>query len=247
MRLIDAYKTFGDVTALAGVTIDTRAHATNVLIGPSGSGKSTALRLFAGLILADRGRVEVDGVTLTSANAREHRRRLGYVIQEGGLFPHLTARANVTLLARWLKRPRAETDRRVAELAALVHLDEAQLERYPHTLSGGQRQRVALMRALMLDPDILLLDEPLGALDPLIRHDLQRELKAIFQRLGKTVVMVTHDLAEAAWFGDDLTLFRDGRVVQQGSIDVLLHAPAEPFVTRFVNEQRRPLLADDSA
>lgn len=241
MRLRDVHKSFGAVAALRGITADIRPRATTVLLGPSGSGKSTALRLLAGLIFADRGSVEVDGRTLTPDNVLEHRRRLGYVIQEGGLFPHLTARANIVLLARYLKRPRFEIDRRVAELAELVHLEASQLDRYPQALSGGQRQRVALMRALMLDPDILLLDEPLGALDPLIRHDLQQELKAIFRRLDKTVVLVTHDLSEAAFFGDEIVLLRAGRIVQRGRIDDLLQAPAEPFVSRFVNAQRQPL------
>ncbi|HET8553099.1 MAG TPA: ATP-binding cassette domain-containing protein [Gammaproteobacteria bacterium] len=241
MLLRDVHKLFGPVAALRGVTAEIRPRATTVLLGPSGSGKSTALKLLAGLIFADRGGVEINGRALTPANALEHRRRLGYVIQEGGLFPHLTARGNVILLARYLKRPRREIDRRIAELADLVDLDASQLERYPLALSGGQRQRVALMRALMLDPDVLLLDEPLGALDPLIRHDLQAELRAIFRRLDKTVVLVTHDLAEAAYLGDDIVLLRDGRIVQRGPIGDLLNAPADPFVCRFVNAQRQPL------
>jgi osmoprotectant transport system ATP-binding protein len=236
--MLKAHKSFGDVAALSGVTIDIPPQKTTVLLGPSGSGKSTALKLFAALVFADAGSVEIDQGPLSPANALGHRRRLGYVIQEGGLFPHLTARANVTLLARWLKRGQADIDTRVAELADLVKLDKGQLERAPAALSGGQRQRVALMRALMLDPELLLLDEPLGALDPLIRHDLQGELKAIFKRLGKTVVLVTHDLSEAAWLSDDIVLLREGRVVQRGGIDELVRAPAEPFVNRFVNAQR---------
>lgn len=246
MQLCDVHKNFGPVAALRGVSAGIRPRATTVLLGPSGSGKSTALKLLAGLTFADRGSVEADDGTLTPANALAHRRRLGYVIQEGGLFPHLTARANVVLLARYLKRTRHEIDRRVDELTELVHLEASQLERYPQALSGGQRQRVALMRALMLDPDFLLLDEPLGALDPLIRHDLQQELKAIFKRLDKTVVLVTHDLSEAAYFGDEIVLLRDGQIVQRGRIDDLLQTPAEPFVSRFVNAQRPPAGAGGS-
>lgn len=240
----DTYKGFGGVSALAGVTLAIRERATTALIGPSGSGKSTALKLLAGLIFADRGAVEVDGRILTPAVSLAHRRRLGYVIQDGGLFPHLTARANVELLARYLKTPGAAIARRVAELADLAHLDASHLGRYPRELSGGERQRVALMRALMLDPAILLLDEPLGALDPLIRYDLQRDLKAIFRRLDKTVVVVTHDLAEAAWLGDELVLLRGGRIVQHGSARALLETPAEPFVERFIAAQRQGLGGD---
>ena len=129
---------------------------------------------------------------------------MGYVIQEGGLFPHLTVRDNVTVMARYLRRDSAGSESRLAELAQLVRLPQELMIRFPAELSGGQRQRVSLMRALMLDPELLLLDEPLGALDPMIRYELQQELKTIFGQLGKTVIMVTHDIAEAAFFGHDL-------------------------------------------
>jgi osmoprotectant transport system ATP-binding protein len=166
---------------------------------------------------------------------------MGYVIQEGGLFPHLTVERNVTLMARQLRWTRPRIGERLGTLEELVRFPPGLLGRYPAELSGGQRQRVSLMRALMLDPDLLLLDEPLGALDPLIRYDLQQELGAIFERLGKTVLLVTHDLAEAAYFAHHLVLMREGRLVQQGRPRALLEAPADPFVTRFVNAQRRPL------
>jgi osmoprotectant transport system ATP-binding protein len=165
---------------------------------------------------------------------------MGYMIQDGGLFPHLTVRDNVTLMARRLDWPRERREQRLAALADLVQLPTAMLERYPIELSGGQRQRVALVRALMLDPDLLLLDEPLGALDPMIRFELQRELKAIFARLGKTVLMVTHDLAEAVFFGHRIVLLRAGRIVQQAEPRALLDSPAEPFVAQFVAAQREP-------
>jgi ABC-type Na+ transport system ATPase subunit NatA/biotin carboxyl carrier protein len=154
-----------------------------------------------------------------------------------GMFvtPHLTARANVALMARRLGR---DDPARVSELAGLVRLDEALLDRYPSELSGGQRQRVSLMRALMLDPAVLLLDEPLGALDPMVRADLQRDLRDIFRNLKKTVVMVTHDLAEAAYFADHVVLMRDGRIEQEGAFKALIDAPATDFVRDFVNAQR---------
>src|SRR5262249_22018916 len=165
---------------------------------------------------------------------------VGYVIQDGGLFPHLTARGNVTLMARYLGWDRARIAARVAGLADLTRFPADGLDRYPHQLSGGQRQRVGLMRALMLDPDALLLDEPLGALDPLVRADLQAELRDIFRRLGKTVVLVTHDLGEAAFFADRVVLLKAGRVVQEGGPGALWPRPGDAFVPRFVQAQRGP-------
>ncbi len=214
---------------------------TTALIGPSGSGKSTILRLLIGLVAPDRGEVRFGDRPLGPDTVDEARRRTGYVIQEGGLFPHLTAEENVTLVARYLRWDPARIAARVAELAALTRLDDAALARFPSELSGGQRQRVSLMRALMLDPDVVLLDEPLGALDPLIRFDLQAELKAIFMQLGKTVVLVTHDLGEAAYLAGRVALLRDGQLVQVGTIEALCDAPADPFVTRFVRAQARTL------
>jgi osmoprotectant transport system ATP-binding protein len=210
-----------------------------VLIGPSGCGKSTVLRLMIGLLTPDRGEVRVADEPLVPGRLRAMRHRMGYVLQDGGLFPHLTARGNVALLARHLGWDAARIDRRVAELAELVQLPAGALDRHPGQLSGGQRQRVGLMRALMLDPEVVLLDEPLGALDPLIRSELQDDLRRIFRAVDKTVVLVTHDLDEAAFFGDVLVLMRDGAVVQRGTLDELIARPADPFVTRFVRAQRR--------
>jgi osmoprotectant transport system ATP-binding protein len=191
-----------------------------------------------GLVTPDAGRVTFDSTELTAANVNEVRHRIGYVIQEGGLFPHLDARANVTLLARYLGRAADWIDARVRELGQLMHMPADALARYPRQLSGGERQRVALMRALMLDPAVLLFDEPLAALDAMTRRELQAELKGIFARLAKTVVLVTHDLQEAAWFGDEIVLMRAGRIVQRGSLDDLLAHPADPFVSEFVHAQR---------
>jgi osmoprotectant transport system ATP-binding protein len=171
------------------------------------------------------------------------RRTLGYVIQDGGLFPHLTARGNITLMARFLGWDRARLDRRVNELAELTRFPVDGLDRYPHQLSGGQRQRVGLMRALALDPAALLLDEPLGALDPLVRAELQDDLRAVFRQLGKTVVLVTHDLGEASFFADRIVLLREGVIVQEGPPSDLWRKPANEFVTRFVQAQRGPQLS----
>ncbi len=237
--LEDASKRYGRLLALDRLNLTFAAGTTTALIGSSGSGKSTVLRLLLGLERPERGQVLVDGRILRSADVLALRRRVGYVIQEGGLFPHLTAFGNLALLPRHLGWSSERIRQRVHELAALTHLPHDAFERYPAELSGGQRQRVALMRALMADPEALLLDEPLGALDPIVRHELQDELKQIFGRLGKTVIVVTHDLAEAAWFTDRLVLIRDGAVVQDSGFADLRDQPADDFVRRFVKAQRR--------
>jgi osmoprotectant transport system ATP-binding protein len=166
---------------------------------------------------------------------------MGYVIQDGGLFAHLTAFGNVAVMGRYFRMSNDAVSQCVRQLADLTRLPIDLLDRYPVELSGGQRQRVSLMRALMLDPSVLLLDEPLGALDPMVRHDLQTDLKAIFRELKKTVVLVTHDMAEAGFFGDPIVLLRGGRIVQQGTLADLVHHPADDFVVKFINAQRSPL------
>src|SRR3977135_3587347 len=211
---------------------------TTVLIGPSGCGKSTLLRLIIRLIEPDSGTISFDGTPVTRDNIDMLRRRIGYVIQEGGLFPHLTARANILLLPRHLGKTDEELWPRLSELCTLTRFPENLLPRYPVELSGGQRQRVSLMRALMLSPELLLLDEPLGALDPLLRAGLQKDLKEIFGRLQQTALLVTHDLAEAAYLGDDIVLMNEGRIIQRGSIVDLRERPANDFVSEFINAQR---------
>jgi len=234
-------KRYDQTHALRSIDLSVDAGETVVLVGPSGCGKSTLLRLIVGLVRADSGRIGFEGRTLAPENLSSARQRMGYVIQEGGLFPHLSVEGNVCLMARHLRRDPAWITSRLDELATLVRLPVALMDRYPGELSGGQRQRVSLMRALMLDPDLLLLDEPLGALDPMIRYELQQELRRIFDELGKTVVMVTHDIAEAAHFGKRLVLMREGRIVQTGSIRELARRPAEPFVEAFLRAQREPM------
>jgi osmoprotectant transport system ATP-binding protein len=226
--------------ALLPTTLAIARGETTALIGPSGCGKSTLIRIVAGLERPDQGRVVIDGRALTPETVDEERRTMGYVIQDGGLFPHLTAERNVTLTARWLGRSDAAIRARVAELAEMVRLPAATLGRYPRALSGGERQRVSLMRALMLDPKLLLLDEPMGALDPVTRHGLQEELRAIFDALQKTVLLVTHDLAEAAYLARTILLMRDGQVLQAGTFADLRDAPRDPYVRDFVRAQRAP-------
>lgn len=234
IRAQNVSKRFGEHVALDDVSLEIDAARTTALIGPSGCGKSTLLRVLIGLIRPDAGTVDIDGVAIDPSQ----RRRFGYAIQSGGLFPHLTARGNVELPARHFGMTAAQRRERVGELAMLMRLEERTLDRYPMQLSGGQRQRVALMRALVMDPEILLLDEPLGALDPQIRAELQHECRELFARLGKTVVLVTHDLAEAAYLArEDIVLLRDGRVEQRGAFESFRSDDASEFVRAFVGAQ----------
>lgn len=230
-------KRFGERVALDGVSIEVLARTVHVLLGSSGSGKSTVLRLILGLVPPDEGEVRVDGTPVTETTRGALVRRMGYVVQDGGLYPHLTAFQNVALPAQAHGWPPGQMRERAAELGMMVGLDEATLRLYPRELSGGQRQRVGLMRALMLDPPMLLLDEPLGALDPIVRAELQSQLGTLFGALGKTVVLVTHDIREAALLGSTITLMTSGRVVQHGTFADLVERPATPFVTQFLTAQ----------
>jgi len=237
-ELRQVVKRYGATIALDAIDLSIAPGRTTALIGPSAAGKSSVLRMLLGLEWPDAGEVLFDGVPLQRDTLLAQRRRIGYVIQEGGLFPHLTGAGNAALLARTLHWDAARIDARLRELATLCQLPFDALSRYPAELSGGQRQRVGLIRALMLDPPVLLLDEPLGALDPIVRHDLQAQMRELFALLRKTVVLVTHDVAEAAYLGDTLALLRDGRVLQQGSVHDLLDAPADAFVRAFMTAQR---------
>ena len=209
----------------------------SVLIGLSGSGKSTILPLISGLLEPTTGWIEINGKKLAGDSLLELRRRMGYVIQSGDLFPHLTARRNILLVAQELRLGIDEMTARVKELCALTRFPSTLLDRYPVELSGGEQRRVSLIRALMLKPDMLLLDEPMGALDPMVRAGLLGDLKSLFERLNTTVVMVTHDLVEAARLGDWVVLLNAGRIVQQGPFAEFSLCPAEPFVSEFFHAQ----------
>ncbi len=246
LELSNVSKKYGELTAVHPLDLDVESHKTYALIGPSGCGKSTVLKLAIGLLRADTGTVRVDGEHLAESNVLKLRQRIGYVIQDGGLFPHMTTRQNTCVMAQFLAWDNNRIEARLEWLSDLVRLPKDAMSRYPIQLSGGQRQRVSLMRALMLDPDLLLMDEPLGALDPMIRRDLQVDLRQIFRELDKTVVIVTHDLNEAAYFSDEVILMRDGRVVQRGSIARLMETPADEFVTRFILAQQSTLVGDAS-
>ncbi|MEW4486945.1 ATP-binding cassette domain-containing protein [Thalassoglobus sp. JC818] len=242
LRLTNVSKTYDEKLVLAPTSIEFLQGKTSVLLGTSGCGKSTLLRLMIGLVEPDSGgEILFDGEPLTRENIATIRHRIGYMIQDGGLFPHLTVQGNVALLAKHLGWPVQKISDRMHELLELVHLDDETLTRYPRQISGGQRQRVALMRALFLDPDVLLLDEPMGALDPVIRTNLQAELREIFRTLQKTVVLVTHDIGEAAFLGDSISVLNSGRVLQTGSFEDLLNNPTDSFVTDFIRAQRTQL------
>jgi osmoprotectant transport system ATP-binding protein len=238
--LRDVTKTFGARVAVDHVSLEVQAGTTAILLGSSGSGKSTILRLILGLIGPDSGDIAVDGVRVTAGASTNGRTGIGYVVQHGALYPHLTARSNVTLPARAERWSTTRMAERVEALAEVIGLERSLLDLAPAELSGGQRQRVGLMRALMLDPPVLLLDEPLGALDPIARAELQTELARIFREVRKTVVLVTHDVREALVLGSTITLLNGGRVVQHGTFADLAQRPAEPFVAEFLRAQTPP-------
>jgi osmoprotectant transport system ATP-binding protein len=238
ISMTDVSKRFGDSVAVQGVTLRVGGGEALALVGSSGSGKSTVLRMLTGLEWPDSGSVEVSGEAVTPASIARIRARLGYVIQDGGLFPHLSCRRNITLVAELEGCDPAAVTRRLADLADLVRLDPSILGRFPRELSGGQRQRVALMRALFGDPPVLLLDEPFGALDPIVRRDVGDELFALLRTLGKTVLLVTHDVAEAAALADVIAVLSAGAVVQTGTLAELQRSPATPFVTQFLGAHR---------
>lgn len=238
IQLKQINKSYENIRALIDISLNFDEGKTTVLIGSSGSGKSTIIRIIIGLIKKDSGEVIINNREISSVDLWEIRKQMGYVIQDGGLFPHLTAKKNISLIAEHIGWPKEKINKRISELSELTKFPFDGLERYPAELSGGQKQRVSLMRALMLDPKILLLDEPLGALDPLIRFDLQEDLKKIFKELKKTVILVTHDLSEAGFFGDKIVLLMNGNVVQIGTIKDLIEKPKNEFVTKFITAQR---------
>ncbi|HEV2553324.1 MAG TPA: ABC transporter ATP-binding protein [Bosea sp. (in: a-proteobacteria)] len=210
-----------------------------VLIGPSGCGKTTTMRMVNRLIEPTSGRIVVGEQDVTQADPVELRRHIGYVIQQIGLFPHMTIAQNVATVPKLLGWEPARIKARVAEMLELVGLDPGQfLERYPRHLSGGQRQRVGVARALAADPPVMLMDEPFGAVDPIVRGRLQEEFLAILKRLKKTVILVTHDIDEAIRMGDVVAILKDGRLVQYDTPDRLLAAPADDFVADFVGADR---------
>ncbi|MGE4132824.1 MAG: ATP-binding cassette domain-containing protein [Bdellovibrionales bacterium] len=238
IRVKDVSKKYNEQYALQNVSLELPEHQTHIFLGSSGSGKSTLLKCIMGLKEFDSGSIEIDSDQVTSPLNSEMTRKIGYLPQEGRLFPHLNIRANVTLAAKLAGWQEKAMNSRVEELGEIVGFESEWWDRFPRQLSGGQRQRAALVRALFQDPKILLLDEPLGALDPLIRARLQEDLKIIFSRLKKLVILVTHDLGEASFFGDSITLFHEGKMVQHGQFREFIDSPQSQFVKDFVGAQR---------
>ena len=231
-------KRFGSWTAVDSVSFTVAEGEFRVLIGPSGSGKSTVLRMINRLIPADEGAIRIDGEDIASLKPEELRRRMGYVIQSVGLFPHWTVERNIATVPGLLGWPKARIRDRVTELLELLNLDPRRYRgAYPHQLSGGQQQRVGVARALAAEPRILLMDEPFSALDPITRASLQTELSAIHRRTGTTVVFVTHDMDEALRLGDSVAVMDHGRLIQCASPLDILTRPASPLVRDLVGRE----------
>ncbi|GIF65117.1 proline/glycine betaine ABC transporter ATP-binding protein [Asanoa ishikariensis] len=241
IELHEVRKQYPDGTvAVDKLSLSINAGELVVLIGPSGCGKSTVLRMINRLIEPTSGQIVIDGEDVTNTDAVRLRRRIGYVIQNVGLFPHQTIHTNVGTVPRLLGWPKQRTRERADELLDLVGLDPARYgRRYPHELSGGQRQRVGFARALAADPVVLLMDEPFSAVDPIARSGLQREFLRLQAEVRKTVVLVTHDLDEAVRMGDRIVVLSQGAHLQQfGTPAQLLGEPASPFVREFVGKDR---------
>jgi sulfate transport system ATP-binding protein len=226
-------KTFGDFVALDDVTVSLPTGQLTALLGPSGGGKSTLLRIIAGLDQADSGTVTIEGREATNLPARK--RNVGFVFQHYAVFKHMSVAKNVAFGLEIRKRPKDEIDRRVSELLELVHLSQFR-DRMPSQLSGGQRQRMALARALAVEPSVLLLDEPFGALDAKVRKELRDWLRRLHDEVHTTTIFVTHDQEEALEVADEIVVINDGRVEQVGSPDTLYDKPANDFVMRFLGE-----------
>jgi osmoprotectant transport system ATP-binding protein len=228
-----------ETAAVSDLSLTIRAGELCVLVGPSGGGKTTALKMVNRLISIDEGDIRIDGRSVKDIPLTELRRGIGYVIQQVGLFPHMTVGDNIGTVPRLLGWPKQRIRERCEELLALVGLDPADGKRYPAALSGGQRQRVGLARALAADPPVLLMDEPFGAVDPIVRARLQAELHRLHDEVGKTILFVTHDIDEALGLGDRIAIFREGGVLAQcDTPDAILAAPADAFVEQFIGEDR---------
>ncbi len=236
LQVRDLYKSFGEATAVNDVSLDVSPGQFVSLLGPSGCGKTTTLRLIAGLERADEGEIIIDGREVT--HIPPQRRKIGMVFQQYALFPNLTTFENVAFALRVDREPKERVARRVQELLELVHLEEA-AQRYPYQLSGGMQQRVALARALAMEPPLLLLDEPLSALDAAIRDELRTELRRLQRHLDLTVIYVTHDQAEAMALSDEVVVMEKGTVSQVGTPRELYDRPATRFAAGFIGSSNR--------
>ncbi len=239
LEAVDVAKTYkGGTVALGGVSLTVSPGETVALVGESGSGKTTLLRTFNRLVEPSAGDVRVEGQPVAGLDPIVLRRRIGYVPQDGGLIPHWRIEKNVDLVPRLLGWDRGRRQARTREMLELVGLEPTHASRYPAELSGGQRQRVAFARALAADPPLILLDEPFGALDALTRLELHRQFLDLKKALGKTAVLVTHDLAEAFRLADRIGVMRSGRLLQLGTPDELAKSPADPYVEALLEMRR---------
>ena len=241
IRLTGVTKEFDGATGAAvdDLSLDIERGTIMALLGPSGCGKTTTLRMINRLIEPTSGTIEIEGVDVMSQSAQELRRGIGYVIQQVGLFPHRTIAGNIATVPTMLGWEKSRTAERVEELTTLVGLDHEMLQRYPDELSGGQQQRVGVARALAADPPVLLMDEPFGAVDPIVRGRLQDELLDLQNKVSKTIVLVTHDVDEALRVADHIALMNVGGVIEQlATPDELMRAPENEFVESFVGEDR---------
>jgi osmoprotectant transport system ATP-binding protein len=238
IELRNVTKSYGKHEALRNLNISFPQNEISVLIGPSGCGKTTTLEMINGLVKPDEGEITIDGKNLTNTDLITIRRQIGYVIQEVGLFPHYNIFDNIALVPRLLKWNEERVRSKVHELMELVNLSSDQLPKYPSQLSGGQQQRVGVARALVADPQYLLMDEPFGALDPINRSRLQEEFLRIQRHLRKTVVFVTHDMDEALKLGDHIAIMKDGQLLQFDSPKKLMREPKTEFVREFIGAHR---------
>ena len=220
------------------MTIDIESGDFIAFIGTSGSGKTTALRMINRMIESTEGEITIDGKNIKELNPVELRRSIGYVIQQIGLMPHMTVKENIILVPKLLKWSQEKKDEKAKELIRLVDLPEEYLDRYPSELSGGQQQRIGVVRALAAEQDIILMDEPFGALDPITRDTLQDLVKKLQQQLGKTFIFVTHDMDEAIKLADKICIMTNGQVVQYDTPDNILRSPANDFVKDFIGQNR---------
>lgn len=234
-------KRYNGRAAVDAVSFTIEPHSIAAIVGTSGSGKTTLLRMVNRLVEPTDGEIRIDGRSIMDEPGHVLRRRIGYVIQQNGLFPHRTVAENIATVPLLLGWDKQRIDRRVDELLDLFQLEAADYrDRYPHELSGGQQQRVGVARALAAGPNILLMDEPFGALDPVIRAKAQEDLKAIQKRLGTTIILVTHDMEEAVSLGDRIAVMDDGKLLQYGPPAEILARPATDFVERLVGTGERP-------
>jgi osmoprotectant transport system ATP-binding protein len=231
-------KRFKDTTVLKDITFDIEKGKLVVLIGLSGCGKTTTLKMINRLVKATSGTITINGEDVSKKDKIKLRRNIGYVIQQTGLFPHMTIRENIEIIAHAEKRPIEDITKRTAELLDMVGMDDSFLDRYPNELSGGQQQRVGVARAFALDPEIILMDEPFSALDPITRTSLQEELVSLQAKVKKTIVFVTHDMSEAIKIADMICIMDKGKIIQYDNPENILKNPANDFVGEFVGKDR---------